>query len=34
MPLGLQLASVAGADDALVAVATWCEQRLPFRGLV
>ena len=34
MPLGLQLASIAGADDRLLAVALWCEARLPFKGLV
>lgn len=34
MPIGLQLAAVAGADDRLLAVASWCEARLPFRGLV
>jgi Asp-tRNA(Asn)/Glu-tRNA(Gln) amidotransferase A subunit family amidase len=34
MPLGMQLASIAGADDRLLAVAQWCEARLPFQGLV
>jgi Asp-tRNA(Asn)/Glu-tRNA(Gln) amidotransferase A subunit family amidase len=34
MPLGMQLASIAGADDRLLAIAQWCEARLPFRGLV
>jgi amidase len=33
LPLGLQLASIAGADDGLLAAAQWCEARLPFRGL-
>jgi amidase len=33
MPLGMQLATVAGADDKLLAVAAWCEARLPFKGL-
>lgn len=34
LPLGMQLAAPAGADDRLLAVAAWCEARLPFRGLV
>ena len=34
LPLGMQLASFAGSDDTLLAVARWCEARLPFRGLV
>lgn len=34
LPVGLQLASIAGADDQLLAVAQWCAARLPFRGLV
>jgi Asp-tRNA(Asn)/Glu-tRNA(Gln) amidotransferase A subunit family amidase len=34
MPLGMQLAAPAGSDDGLLAVAAWCEARLPFRGLV
>jgi len=34
LPLGLQLAAIAGADDRLLAVAQWCEGRLPFAGLV
>ncbi len=34
LPLGLQLAAIAGADDRLLAVAQWCEARLPFAGLV
>ena len=34
LPLGLQLAASQGNDDRLLAVARWCEARLPFRGLV
>ena len=34
MPIGLQLSALPGADDRLLAVAAWCEARLPFRGLV
>jgi Asp-tRNA(Asn)/Glu-tRNA(Gln) amidotransferase A subunit family amidase len=34
MPLGMQLATTAGDDDRLLAVATWCEARLPFKGLI
>jgi amidase len=34
LPVGMQLAAPAGADDALLAVAAWCEGKLPFRGLV
>jgi Asp-tRNA(Asn)/Glu-tRNA(Gln) amidotransferase A subunit family amidase len=30
----MQLAAPAGEDDRLLAVAAWCEARLPFRGLV
>jgi Asp-tRNA(Asn)/Glu-tRNA(Gln) amidotransferase A subunit family amidase len=33
MPLGMQLASTDGDDDALLSVAAWIEARLPFRGL-
>jgi Asp-tRNA(Asn)/Glu-tRNA(Gln) amidotransferase A subunit family amidase len=33
LPLGMQLASFAGSDDMLLAVAGWCEARIPFRGL-
>jgi Asp-tRNA(Asn)/Glu-tRNA(Gln) amidotransferase A subunit family amidase len=33
MPLGMQLAAGAGGDDRLLAVAAWCEARLPFKGL-
>ncbi|MEO8305983.1 MAG: amidase [Betaproteobacteria bacterium] len=34
MPLGMQLAAPAGNDDKLLAVASWCEGRLAFRGLI
>ena len=34
LPLGLQLAAIAGGDERLLAVARWCEARLPFVGLV
>lgn len=34
LPVGLQLVGPPGADDALLAVAAWCEARLPFAGLV
>ena len=34
LPLGLQLSALPGDDDRLLAVARWCEERLPFRGLV
>jgi Asp-tRNA(Asn)/Glu-tRNA(Gln) amidotransferase A subunit family amidase len=34
MPLGMQIAAPAGADDKLLALAAWCEARLPFKGLV
>jgi amidase len=33
MPLGMQLATAAGGDDRLLAVAAWCEARLAFKGL-
>jgi Asp-tRNA(Asn)/Glu-tRNA(Gln) amidotransferase A subunit family amidase len=33
LPLGLQLATIAGGDERLLAAAQWCEARLPFRGL-
>ena len=33
MPLGLQIAAAPDADDRLLAIAQWCEARLPFRGL-
>ena len=34
LPMGLQLAAPRGCDDRLLAVAAWCEARLPYRGLV
>ena len=34
LPLGMQLAAHAGGDAGLLAVAAWCEGRLPFAGLV
>jgi amidase len=34
LPLGMQLATPSGTDDRLLAVAAWCEARLPFRGLL
>jgi Asp-tRNA(Asn)/Glu-tRNA(Gln) amidotransferase A subunit family amidase len=33
VPLGLQLATIAGGDERLLAIARWCETRLPFEGL-
>ena len=33
MPLGMQLFAPPGADARLLAIAAWCEARLPFRGL-
>ena len=33
LPLGMQPATPAGQDDRLLAVAAWCEARLPFNGL-
>jgi amidase len=33
LPLGMQLASIAGSDDRLLSAAHWCETRLPFAGL-
>ena len=33
LPLGMQIAAPTGADDALLAIATWCEVQLPFAGL-
>jgi len=33
LPLGLQLATIAGGDERLLAVARWCEEHLPFEGL-
>jgi Asp-tRNA(Asn)/Glu-tRNA(Gln) amidotransferase A subunit family amidase len=34
LPLGLQLAASAGRDARLLSLARWCEERLPFQGLV
>ena len=34
LPLGLQLATIGGADNRLLAVAQWCETCMPFTGLV
>jgi Asp-tRNA(Asn)/Glu-tRNA(Gln) amidotransferase A subunit family amidase len=34
LPLGLQFAATQDRDDALLAIAHWCEARLPFEGLV
>lgn len=34
LPLGMQLFATPGNDAKLLAVAAWCEARLPFRGLV
>jgi Asp-tRNA(Asn)/Glu-tRNA(Gln) amidotransferase A subunit family amidase len=34
LPMGLQLAAPQRCDDRLLAVAAWCEARLPYRGLV
>ncbi len=34
LPLGLQLAATPGRDERLLAVAQWCEARLPFKGLL
>ena len=34
LPLGLQLAARSDADDALLAVAAWCEAQLGFGGRV
>ena len=34
LPLGAQLVAAPGADAQLLAVAAWCEARLPFAGLV
>jgi amidase len=32
LPLGLQIAAPAGADDRMLAVAAWCEALLPFEA--
>ena len=34
MPLGVQLATIGGADNRLLSVAQWCETCMPFSGLV
>ncbi|MEP6997891.1 MAG: amidase [Betaproteobacteria bacterium] len=34
LPLGMQLAAPTLRENRLLAVAQWCERRLPFRGLV
>ncbi len=34
LPLGMQIATSANADDRLLSIARWCETRLPFKGLV
>jgi len=34
LPVGMQIACPAGADDRLLTVAAWCESKLPFRGLL
>ena len=34
LPLGMQLVATAGNDAKLLAVAAWCEPKLPFNGLV
>jgi Asp-tRNA(Asn)/Glu-tRNA(Gln) amidotransferase A subunit family amidase len=34
LPLGLQVVTAPGTDARLLAVAAWCEARLPFAGLV
>jgi Asp-tRNA(Asn)/Glu-tRNA(Gln) amidotransferase A subunit family amidase len=34
LPIGMQIASPAGTDDRLLAVAAWIEARVPFAGLV
>lgn len=33
LPLGLQIVGASGTDDTTLAVAAWCESRLPFSGL-
>ena len=33
MPVGLQLVGPHGGDDALLAIAAWCEQVIAFDGL-
>ena len=34
LPLGMQLVATPGNDATLLAVAAWCEPKLPFKGLV
>ena len=34
LPLGMQIATSASADDRLLSIARWCEMQLPFKGLV
>jgi Asp-tRNA(Asn)/Glu-tRNA(Gln) amidotransferase A subunit family amidase len=34
LPLGMQLVANPGSDDGLLAIAAWCEDLLPFGGLV
>jgi len=34
LPVGLQIAAPVHRDDRTLAVAAWCESKLPFRGLV
>ncbi len=34
LPLGMQIATAANADDRLLSIAQWCETQLPFKGLV
>lgn len=34
LPIGLQIVGRAGEDDRTLAVASWCEAHLPFRGLL
>ena len=33
LPLGMQIAAPAGADNRVLEAAAWCEARLPFAGL-
>ncbi|TMH31425.1 MAG: amidase [Betaproteobacteria bacterium] len=34
LPLGLQISAPQGRDERLLAIARWCEKKLPFEGLV
>jgi len=34
LPLGMQLATPGATDNRLLAIAAWCESRLPFKGLL